>query len=109
MTVAIDDFGTGYASVAHLRRADFGELKIDRTFIANLDSVTDRSVADLLVSLGRDLQLDVVAEGIETSDQLAWAKAAGCTHAQGFFLARPEPEEDMRDSIVQLRATFSPV
>lgn len=107
VTLAIDDFGTGYASVAHLRRVAFGELKIDRTFIANLESDTDRSIADLLVSLGRDLDLDVVAEGIETADQLAWARAAGCTHAQGYLLARPGPEDVMRERIAHLRAAFS--
>jgi EAL domain-containing protein (putative c-di-GMP-specific phosphodiesterase class I) len=107
VTLAIDDFGTGYASVAHIRRVSFGELKIDRTFIANLESDTDRSIADLLVSLGRDLNLDVVAEGIETPDQLAWARTAGCTHAQGYLLARPGPEDVMRENIVQMRSAFT--
>jgi EAL domain-containing protein (putative c-di-GMP-specific phosphodiesterase class I) len=107
VTLAIDDFGTGYASVAHIRRVSFGELKIDRTFIANLESDTDRSIADLLVSLGRDLNLDVVAEGIETPDQLAWARTAGCTHAQGYLLARPGPEDVLRDNIDRMRSAFT--
>ena len=90
--LAIDDFGTGYASVAHLRRVKFDRIKIDRSFLAHLDDETDRSLAALLVSLGRDLELEVVAEGIETDEQLAWAIEAGCTHAQGYLFGRPAPQ-----------------
>ncbi|MEL7207833.1 MAG: EAL domain-containing protein, partial [Actinomycetota bacterium] len=94
--LAIDDFGTGYASVAHLRRVAFDRLKIDQSFLAHLSDATDRSLASLLVSLGRDLQLEVVAEGIETPAQMQWATEAGCTHAQGYWLGRPQPAESVR-------------
>ena len=89
--LAIDDFGTGYASVAHLRRVRFQRLKIDQSFIANLQDDTEQSLASLLVSLGRDLDLEVVAEGVETAEQLRWVTDAGCTHAQGYLLGRPTP------------------
>ncbi len=89
--LAIDDFGTGYASVAHLRRVKFDRLKIDRSFLAHLDDETDRALATLLVSLGRDLDMEVVAEGIETPTQLEWAIASGCTHVQGYLIGRPSP------------------
>ncbi|MEM9561467.1 MAG: EAL domain-containing protein [Actinomycetota bacterium] len=103
--VAIDDFGTGYASVAHLRSVDFDRLKIDRSFLTHLDDETDRSLATLLVSLGRDLELDVVAEGIETEAQLNWAQGAGCSHGQGYLLGRPEPIEDVTtQSVAELAA-----
>ncbi|MEM7337659.1 MAG: sensor domain-containing phosphodiesterase [Actinomycetota bacterium] len=92
--LAIDDFGTGYASVAHLRRVQFDRLKIDQSFLANLDDETDRSLTHLLVSVGRNLHLEVVAEGIETAEQMEWATEAGCTHAQGFHLGRPKPVEE---------------
>ncbi len=95
LRVAIDDFGTGYASVAHLRSVDFDRLKIDRSFLTHLDDETDRSLATLLVSLGRDLELDVVAEGIETEAQLSWAQGAGCSHGQGYLLGKPEPIENV--------------
>lgn len=95
--LAIDDFGTGYASVAHLRRVEFDRLKIDQSFLAHLADETNRSLASLLVSLGRDLHLEVVAEGIETADQMAWADGAGCTHAQGYWLGRPQPAESVVD------------
>ncbi len=86
---AIDDFGTGYASVAHLRHVKFDRLKIDRSFLLALEDDTERSLATLLVSLGRDLKLDVVAEGIETEQQLLWAVEAGCSHLQGFRFSIP--------------------
>jgi EAL domain-containing protein (putative c-di-GMP-specific phosphodiesterase class I) len=91
--LAIDDFGTGYASVAHLRRVTFDRLKIDQSFLANLHDDTERSLAALLVSLGRDLGLEVVAEGIETEEQLVWATEAGCTKAQGYLFGHPEAAE----------------
>ncbi len=87
--LAIDDFGTGYASVAHLRHVKFDRLKIDRSFLLALEDDTERSLATLLVSLGRDLKLDVVAEGIETEQQLLWAVEAGCSHLQGFRFSIP--------------------
>jgi len=89
--VALDDFGTGFASVAHLRKSHFDRLKIDRAFIANLDQPHERSIAQLLISLGRDLGLEVVAEGLETEEQVTWAHRMGCTHGQGYFLGRPSP------------------
>ena len=93
--LAIDDFGTGYASVAHLRRVHFDRVKIDQSFLAHLDDETDRSLAALLVSLGTDLELEVVAEGVENEQQLQWAMDAGCTHVQGYLLARPAPLIDL--------------
>ena len=91
--LAIDDFGTGYASVAHLRALEFDRLKIDRSFLQDLSDDTERSLASLLVSVGRDLDLEVVAEGIETDQQLRWARSAGCTHGQGYLFGRPRPVE----------------
>ncbi len=89
--LAIDDFGTGYASVAHLRHIRFDRLKIDRTFLLALEDETERSLANLLVSLGRDLRLEVVAEGVETQQQVDWASEAGCTHLQGYRFSKPAP------------------
>ena len=107
VTLSVDDFGTGYASVAHLRCVEFGEIKIDGSFIANLDRDPDRSIADVLARLGRDLGLEVVAEGIETAAELAWVEAAGCTQAQGFHIADSVHEDALREDIVRLRADAS--
>ncbi len=105
--LAIDDFGTGFASVAHLRRVQFDRIKIDRAFVWALDDPTERSIANLLVSLGVDLKLEVVAEGVETAAQLAWATQAGCTHLQGYFFARPMPASEIEQAILSIREQSS--
>lgn len=99
--VAIDDFGTGYASVAHLRRFPATHLKIDRSFISGSNDPTDRSILELLAWLGDALELDVVAEGIETERQLALVKELGCTHAQGFLFSRPLPDDEIGAWLLQ--------
>lgn len=101
--LAIDDFGTGFASVAHLRRVRFDRIKIDRAFVSALDDPVERSIANLLVSLGVDLNLEVVAEGVETLEQVAWAKQAGCTHLQGYFFAKATPSHLVPNLVEELR------
>jgi diguanylate cyclase (GGDEF)-like protein len=90
--LSIDDFGVGYSSLSNLSRMPVHELKIDRSFVHDLaDSVDSTVITRSIIDLGRNLGLDVVAEGVE--DQQAWdvLAAAGCQLAQGFFLARPMP------------------
>jgi len=95
--VAIDDFGTGYSSVAHLRRLPVTRLKIDRTFVSSTENRTDRSILELLIWLGVTLGLEVVAEGIETPEQMALISELGCSHAQGFLLGKPMPAAAVGD------------
>ena len=95
--VAIDDFGTGYSSVAHLRRLPVTRLKIDRTFIPATENKTDRSILELLIWLGLTLGLEVVAEGIETAEQLELVSGLGCSHAQGYLLGRPMPAASVEE------------
>lgn len=90
VSVAIDDFGTGYSSMAYLRELPIDVLKIDRSFVAGLGD-GDPTVLDALLTIGHALDLTVVAEGIETAEQLAFLTAHGCDRAQGFHLARPRP------------------
>lgn len=92
--VALDDFGTGYASLSHLRSFPFDEIKIDRSFIAEIghDANSER-IAAAMIALGRDLGKAVVAEGIETPEQRAWLREHGCNLGQGFLFGRPEPVE----------------
>jgi len=88
--IAIDDFGTGYAALAHLRRIPVDVVKIDPSFTAGLG--TDPVLTTLtktIVTVGRDLGVDIVAEGVETSRQLAVLQEIGCGQGQGFLLARP--------------------
>ncbi|QUX31953.1 EAL domain-containing protein [Nocardiopsis akebiae] len=90
--LAIDDYGMGYASLAHLRRLSVDAIKIDPSFVADLgrdDTVT--LLTHTIIQLGRDLGVQVVAEGIERSEQLEQLRAMGCDHGQGFLVARPMP------------------
>ncbi|HLH28678.1 MAG TPA: EAL domain-containing protein, partial [Acidimicrobiales bacterium] len=91
--IAIDDFGTGYSSLAYLRRLPIDFLKIDRSFVSELGTPSSeqaRSLIRSIVSLGHDLGLVVVAEGIETADELDDVRATLCDLGQGFFLGMPE-------------------
>jgi EAL domain-containing protein (putative c-di-GMP-specific phosphodiesterase class I) len=90
--VALDDFGTGYSSLAYLRHLPVDTLKIDRTFVTGAASPSDDGqLLSAITSLGTSLGLRTVVEGIETSAELAAARAAGATHVQGHLLGRPSP------------------
>jgi diguanylate cyclase (GGDEF)-like protein len=92
--VSVDDFGTGYSSLSQLRRLPVTEVKIDRSFIAELDETRGSwEFLEGLVGLARGLRLRVVAEGVETSEQLEVLGRVGCDLAQGFLLSRPLPAE----------------
>jgi diguanylate cyclase (GGDEF)-like protein len=88
--LAIDDFGTGYSSLSYLRRLPVDRIKIDRSFVADVTNSEDAAViARTIVTLARNLRLDVVAEGVETQAQEAFIRATGCTYAQGFLYGMP--------------------
>jgi diguanylate cyclase (GGDEF)-like protein/PAS domain S-box-containing protein len=88
--LSIDDFGTGYSSLAYLRGFSVDELKIDRSFISNLDSDPyDATLVTAMIAIGDALSLRVVAEGVETREELAAVRDLGCEYAQGYLLARP--------------------
>jgi len=92
LRLAIDDFGTGYSSLSYLRTFNIDELKIDRSFVPGGSGVEDaRALSKAIVDLGRMLDLDLVAEGIETEEQAAWFRDLGCTLAQGYLFAHPMP------------------
>ena len=100
--IALDDFGTGYSSLTYLRRLPVQKVKIDRTFISNVDKDPDDAViARAIVSLGHSLGLKVVAEGVEHRDQLKFLREEGCDHAQGYFLARPLSTKDCKSYLEQ--------
>ena len=90
--VAVDDFGTGYSSLAYLRRLPIDVLKIDRSFVMNADqNDSDGQIVKLILGLGKALKLAIVAEGVETESQAQFLRSCGCTTAQGYLYARPQP------------------
>ena len=94
--VAIDDFGTGYSSLAYLRHFEVNSLKIDRTFFIDIvHNVSDQAIVSSIVDLARNLKLDVVAEGVETQEQLDQANARGCYTIQGYYFSKPMPATEM--------------
>ncbi len=96
--LSVDDFGTGYASLTFLRRIDVAEVKLDRAFVA--DMLEDEAAATIVgatVALAHGLGLTVVAEGVETGEQLAALHLAGCDLAQGYFLSKPLPPDLLSD------------
>jgi EAL domain-containing protein (putative c-di-GMP-specific phosphodiesterase class I) len=101
--VAIDDFGTGYTSVAHLRSLPADVIKIDRSLVVAAGVAPDIHVLKLLVGTAHALGMRLVAEGVETEEQLARVHALGCDLAQGFLLSRPTPAAGLRSAIASLR------
>ena len=93
--VAIDDFGTGYSSLSYLRRMPVQTLKIDRSFISELGQDENvAAIARTVIVLARSLNLDVLAEGVETAEQAAWLRREGCDWAQGWHYGRAVPAEE---------------
>ena len=102
VAIAVDDFGTGYSSLNYLKDFPIDTLKIDRSFIQAMhDDSRDTLLAQAIVAMGRSLQLRVIAEGVETAEQLALLVGFQCDEAQGYLLARPMPAEDMRLQFLQ--------
>jgi EAL domain-containing protein (putative c-di-GMP-specific phosphodiesterase class I) len=88
--LTLDDFGTGFSSLTHLKTLTLDKLKIDQSFVRGLpESVMDVSIARAILTIGRDLGLQVVAEGIETTAQAEFLNAMGCDELQGFLLGKP--------------------
>jgi diguanylate cyclase (GGDEF)-like protein len=94
--VALDDFGTGYSSLNHLRSFPGASIKIDRSFVGNVCTERhDAAIVRSLIVMAHNLNLKVVAEGVETAEQLAFLRESECDAIQGFFVSRPIPAEDI--------------
>jgi diguanylate cyclase (GGDEF)-like protein/PAS domain S-box-containing protein len=90
--LAVDDFGTGYSSLSYLRRLSIDSLKIDQSFIRQIDAVpSETSIVTAVIGMGRSLKLRVVAEGVETAAELAFLRDHQCDEAQGYYFSQPMP------------------
>jgi EAL domain-containing protein (putative c-di-GMP-specific phosphodiesterase class I) len=96
--VALDDFGTGYSSLSYLRDFPIDSLKIDQSFVSEVTSAEeDTSIVTAVISMARSLGLRVVAEGVETREQLRFLQAHACDEAQGYYFSRPVPADRFAD------------
>jgi diguanylate cyclase (GGDEF)-like protein/PAS domain S-box-containing protein len=102
VVIAIDDFGTGYSSLSYLRRFPVDVLKVDRSFVDGLGpDEEDSAIVAAIVNLARTLELEAVAEGVETAEQLELLRRLGCGGGQGFYFSRPAPPEVVREVLTK--------
>ena len=92
--LGVDDFGTGYSSLSYLRKFPVDALKIDQSFVRQITgSADDTTIVTVVISMGRSLKLPVVAEGVETQQQLALLQDHKCDEARGYYFSRPVPQD----------------
>ncbi|MGS0826763.1 putative bifunctional diguanylate cyclase/phosphodiesterase [Shewanella sp. 0m-8] len=101
--IAVDDFGTGYSSLSYLRRLPITTMKIDRCFVSDLPE--ESAIASTILMLGKQLDLNIVAEGIESEQQLAWLQERGCQIGQGFYFSKPLPIEEFEEKYIATNRT----
>lgn len=102
--IALDDFGTGYSSLSYLRRFPFDKLKIDRSFVKDIDNLSTAAIVNAIVNLGIALGMTITAEGIETEEQLAATRTQGCNEIQGYLYSKPLPVDRLVQFIGQRSA-----
>src|SRR5690606_11770537 len=96
MEILIDDFGTGYSSLHYLKQFPVNKLKIDRTFVRDIDTdLDDELIVIAIIALAHGMQMEVVAEGVETEEQLAFLREHGCDYYQGFLFSEPRSAADV--------------
>lgn len=101
---SIDDFGTGYSSLAYLHQLPIDELKIDRSFICDIGSTkNDAIIVDTIIAMAKHLNLEVIAEGVETKEQLEYLINCGCTGFQGYYFGKPGPSDQMNFEPFKIR------
>ena len=94
ISIALDDFGTGFSSLSYLQKLPLDRLKVDRSFVTDIAKPGQSLIADTIINLGKQMNLKVIAEGIEEEDQQTHLKSQACDEVQGFFYAKPMPSEE---------------
>jgi EAL domain-containing protein (putative c-di-GMP-specific phosphodiesterase class I) len=106
--IAMDDFGTGYSSLGYLQKFPFDKIKIDRSFIREIEErPQSRAIVRAVAGLGASLGISTTAEGVETEDQLECLREEGCTEVQGYLFSRPVPASELGPLLIGSRATRS--
>jgi len=108
--IALDDFGTGYSSLSYLQKLPIDTLKIDQSFVRNLvvdsSNSTDRTIIETIISLARGLRMEVIAEGVETAEQLKFLQENGCDRMQGYLFSRPVTASALELMLASLNSPF---
>ena len=101
--IAVDDFGTGYSSLSYLRHLPITTMKIDRCFVSDLPK--ESAIASTILMLGKQLNLKIVAEGIENEAQLKWLQERDCVIGQGYYFSKPLPRDVFEDKYIKQCST----
>jgi len=105
ISLSLDDFGTGYSSLSYLKKIPFDTLKIDKSFIDDLANLKDKSFVNMIVTIAKELGLEVVAEGVEDGEQLKYLKEIQCEQYQGYYCSKPLPLKEFEELFIQHSAS----
>ncbi|KIL48469.1 diguanylate cyclase [Jeotgalibacillus soli] len=101
--ISIDDFGTGHSSLAYLKDFPIQTLKIAREFILDFQDPANQAIITTIISLAKNLNLTVIAEGVETGEQIQFLKQQGCDEVQGYYFSKPSPSYVLEESFIRLK------
>jgi len=101
MSVSLDDFGTGYSSLSHIQKFPIDTIKIDRSFITDIDKTGKGVIANTIIAMSKSLGMDVIAEGVETKTQLDTLRSQGCKNIQGYLFSKPLAENEVVDFVAK--------